>query len=49
VVVYLVGILVEAAKGVYLIIADICDGGIDQAGGLGTYCRNHFGFVAFYG
>jgi len=49
VVVHLVGILVEASKGVYLIIANISDRGIDQAGGLGADCRNHFRFVAFDG
>jgi hypothetical protein len=49
VVVYFVGVLVEASKGVYLVIANICHGGIDEAGGLGANCRNHLGLVAFYG
>jgi Fe-S cluster assembly scaffold protein SufB len=49
VVVYFVSVLVEASKGVYLIIANICHRRIDEASGLGANCRNHFRFVAFYG
>lgn len=46
VVVDFVGELVEAAEGIDLVVANICDRGIDEAGGLGANCGDHLGFVA---
>jgi hypothetical protein len=46
VVVDLVGELVEAAESVDLVVADVCDRGIDEAGGLGADCGDHLGLVA---
>ena len=38
--------LVEAAESVDLVVADICDRGIDEAGGLGADGGDHLGLVA---
>lgn len=44
-----VRILVEASKRVYLVIANVGDGRINEAGRLGTDCRDHLWFVALHG
>lgn len=37
--------LVEASKSVDLVVADVCNGCIDKAGGLGAYGGDHLRFV----
>jgi hypothetical protein len=44
-----VGVLVEATESVYLLITNICDRGVDQAGGLGADCRDDLWLVALNG
>ena len=45
----LISILVEASKGIDLVIAHVGHRGIDQAGRLGTDCGDDLGLVAFGG
>lgn len=44
-----ISVLIESSEGVYLVVSNVCDGGIHQAGGLGTDGGDHRGPVALDG
>ena len=48
-IIHFVGVLVEASKGVYLVIAYVRDRRIDEASGLGTDGGDHLGSVTLDG